>query len=196
MFPTQKKGIVIAIDGPPKAGKNIQTSIIKDYLNFLTGNDIYSPSEPWASLESKDRKKRIQYIKDITLQEQTSVILYAYHCSSFAYMHAQGMPIEEIVKANMESIVPDLTFLLNAPTGVLLERSNPEEREKFETEGFLERLNQNFQDIDNYLAKLNRAREPFGVYPTETIIRINANQDSEEVFRDIRPHLNWLMRNT
>ena len=171
--------------------------LTRELLGLESSSDPKRLAEKLFSLFTADRRHHVQHMINTTLQ-QTHVISDRYYYSTFAYQQMQGIPLERIVQANKQFIVPDLTILIDIPVEVIIERItkdsiNGVDKELFDKRTHLEEVDAHLKKMGKYVKELEKAREHYGFYPSENMVRINGDQPPEEVFKDIKPHLDKLM---
>jgi len=203
-----KKGKLIVFGGINGCGKGTQIIKFADYLLGLNrANTLFLTREP-NEFDDNGRKAREMLTSDgnpyenklnavkymalnrIThnkifqpmIQKGIDVVSDRYYHSSFAFQHAQGVPYEEIAKANKRLIrVPDLTFLIDLPVDVAFERlkkRDGDKRRKFDSDyNFMEKVRQNYLDLQNTLPNLMQ---------DNSMVLIDGDKGPDEVFEDIK----------
>jgi dTMP kinase len=128
-------------------GKQIK-EILKKEKNAKQGAELC------LKLFVKDREKHLKKeIEPFLKQPNSIVICDRYYYSTIAFQHTQGIAIEKIITENMPFRTPDITFILDLPADIALERIHErgEEKEKFEQLAFMKELRQNFLKLKDEL---------------------------------------------
>ncbi len=194
------KGIFIVVEGIDGAGKGYAMLRLQEYIMGRSKkyDHVLLTREPTDSLDGqklreilvseKDagtgaRKCMELFIKDRTqhvekhvapcLGKGYVVLCDRYKYSTIAFQAAQGIPLEELIKAQTHLPVPDLVFLLDLPVSVAFKRmSERNANEKFEHREFSEKVRQ------NYLKLVEILQDP--------IVVIDSSKSKEEVFNQLR----------
>lgn len=128
----------------------------------------------------KDREEHLANEIEPFLKKGT-VICDRYYYSTIAFQHTQGIDMEKIVFENMNFRTPDITFILDLPADVALERIDKrgEAKEKFEQLEFMKELRQNFLKLKDAL--------------DDNIKVIDASKSKDEVFEQIKVEINGVI---
>ena len=179
-----KKGKFIVIEGINGCGKGTQISYLTEMIYDLSrANTIFRTREPNEFDENgklarqmlssdgdpyqnglnavryfaENRKSHNKLFVPM-LNEGIHVISDRYWHSNFAFQGAQGIPLEEIAKANLDSRVPDITIILDLPAEIAiarLEKRDGETRRKFDSnKEFLEKARNYYRTLGTTLPKL------------------------------------------
>ena len=113
--------------------------------------------------------------------EKGTVICDRYYYSTLAFQHTQGIDMEKVVFQNMNFRTPDITFILDLPAEIALERvaKRGKEKEKFEKLEFMKQLRLNFLQLKEELE--------------DNIRIIDASKSKEEVFEQIKKEIDKLL---
>jgi dTMP kinase len=113
--------------------------------------------------------------------EKGTVICDRYYYSTLAFQHTQGIDMEKVVFQNMNFRTPDITFILDLPADVALERVDKrgEAKEKFEQLEFMKELRQNFLKLKDAL--------------DDNIKVIDASKSKDEVFEQIKKEIDVII---
>jgi len=199
-----KRGLFITFEGIDGCGKSTQVRILDGYISRLSKynhilktrepyadenirkklreeSDPYSHARQLAEMFIADRHKHIDFMINPDLEKGIHVISDRYDCSTLAYQQAQGLSFEELLKMHGPIIAPDLTFIVDVPVEVALERmkkdkDRKEQEQKFESNiEFNRKLRQCYLDLPKKM-------------PYRKIILINAVSSPEEIFeKQIKP---------
>ena len=202
------KGIFITFEGPDGSGKS---TIIRKVEKYLALNDIeyISTREPGGIDISEQIREVILNKSNTAMDARTEALLYAasrrqhlaervipalkdgkivicdrFIDSSLAYQgYARGIGMDEVMKVNefaIDEYMPNLTFYLDIEPELGLERiSKSISREVNRLD--LEKIDFHNKVREGYLILLKK-------YPNR-IVKIDASQDIEGVFRDIKSSL-------
>lgn len=152
----EKKGKLIALEGPDGCGKSTQKTLLAEWLksegysvkttaeptdnqigqiirHALNGNlDISLETE--ALLFASDRAQHVYDFIQPNLEKGNIVITGRYIYSSLAYQTSRGLPKKWVECINRPAIEPDITIFIDIPPEVGKERTNstnkPDEFEK------------------------------------------------------------------
>jgi len=111
----------IVIEGADGSGKTtIAKQLAKQY------NAIYTAEPTDASIDTlegyiEDRKKHDIQIKG-WLKEGKNVVCDRYKYSTLVYQQFEGHDVSELLELNRDSLIPDLTIVLDYPVEVLMQR--------------------------------------------------------------------------
>jgi dTMP kinase len=133
-----------------------------------------------------DRDWHIKEIIKPLLAKNFLIIGDRYKYSSIVYQTAQGNDFEKVFNAHKDFHSPDLIFILDLPPSVGKERMNTDSSTK-------RRETDNFREVE-FISKL---REGYinlpKQLPNENIKIIDASKSKEEVFNQIKKHLDELL---
>jgi len=137
--------------------------------------DAYSHAEELAELFIEDRKEHlIRFIYPIVLLKERDVVCDRYDLSTIAYQSAQGLDMEELIDMHRGMLSPHITFYIDVPVEVAIQRSKKTEK-KFEShKDFQEKVRQNYLQAIKFLKQRNRRIEV-----------INGDQTKEDVYKEI-----------
>lgn len=197
----------IVFEGINGCGKGTQISKFEDYLynlskdvfvsrirtpNFLdesgkkARNMLSSDGNPYEnSLKAleyfgENHRKTAKHINKL-LELGHFVISDRNYLSTFAFQGAQGIPYEKIAEEIKGSKIPDLTFLIDVPAKIAIERLSLRDgsnRRKFDKDiEFLEKVRENYLDLNLILPKL---------LGDESIYIINGQGPIDDVFSRIK----------
>lgn len=194
------KGLFISLEGPDGSGKTSVVKELKEQLEKL-GYDIVTTREPGGSPIAEQIREVILDVDNTAMDARTEALLYAasrrqhlvekilpalergqivitdrFVDSSIAYQGvARGIPVEDIRSINhfgIENHMPDLTFLIDVPAEVGLERIHQARGQRQ-----FDRLDQESIDFHQMVrqAFLDLEKE------TERIVLVNGEQSIEAV---------------
>ncbi|MCD6253062.1 MAG: dTMP kinase [Thermotogae bacterium] len=200
----KSKGKFITFEGIDGCGKSTQVQMLADHLKS-TGYEVVVVREPGGTQVGEAIRKillsveltpcietelllylasRAQLSRQIilpALKEGKLVIADRYADSSTVYQgYVRGIGMEKVKELNAfatSGLVPDITFILDIPVEVAVERMKRKSKDRLEREGerFLERAR------EGYIRLANGEPERFFV--------IDAQQNPEDTFREILLHL-------
>jgi dTMP kinase len=204
------RGKFIVFEGPNGCGKGEQITRFQHYLRsqgkavpvFITGepNETFDPiwgtkaremlkkdGDPYKNqLESlkyfsENRRVHNKIFRPL-LDLGAHVISDRYYHSTFAFQGAQGIPYERIAEVNRsEGIkIPDITFLLDVPVDVVVQRRNKRKEvlRKFEQDSsFDELVRKNYLELSDILPSL---------LDDKSVVVIDGSSSPEEVFQKVR----------
>ncbi len=162
----EKQGNKVLVTREPTDGQYGKQA--RDILKNDT--DPKSNSEKCLQLFIKDREEHLKEIENF----DGIVICDRYYYSTIAFQHTQGIPIEDLIAMNIQFKTPKITFILDLPAKIALERISKrgDPKEKFEQLGFMNKLRDNFLRLKDEL--------------DDNIIIIDASKTKEEVFEQIK----------
>lgn len=201
----EKRGKFIAFEGIDGSGKTTQAWLLADkilnlskYFHLLLtrepyketeirkilrqDDDPYSQAEKLAELFVNDRKKHVNEIILPNLNKQVHVISDRYKLSTLVYQSIQGVEFNKLLQMHSGLPVPDITFFIDVPAEVAIQRMKQDSRneQKFEkSPEFLEKLRQKYLEMPKLL--------------NENIIIINGNRDVETIHQEILMHVEKLL---
>jgi dTMP kinase len=111
----------IVFEGADGSGK---TTIAKQLAEKYNGIYTCEPTDPEVSKLSEfieDRKQHDVQIKK-WLKEGKVVVCDRYKYSTLVYQQFEGYKVEELIELNRDSLIPDLTIILDYPVETLMER--------------------------------------------------------------------------
>ena len=143
-MPAEKRNQFIVFEGIDGSGKTTQAKLFATYLFeeskynsvILTrepyksreirqiiakDNGAYSRAEKLAKLFIQDRQEHAKIISFL-LEEGIYIVSDRYKLSTIAYQSTQGLDIQELIERHDEMPVPDLTFIIDVPVELALER--------------------------------------------------------------------------
>jgi|SRR3989344_7391094 len=140
-------------------------------------------AEQLTNLFVQDRKEHIQDLIKPALEKNVIVISDRYKYSTIAYQAAQGQDIKKLVEMHKGMPIPDFVFIIDTDLDEAFERMKKDEirdkEHKFEkSREFQGKVKENFLKLPALL-------------PEENIIIINGNKAIEEIFEDVKKHLNF-----
>ncbi|MBI4406756.1 dTMP kinase [Candidatus Micrarchaeota archaeon] len=194
------KGIFIAVEGIDGAGKGYAMLCLQEYItgrskkydhvlltreptNSLDGQklreilatekDAGKGSRQCMELFIKDRTQHMEKHIKPALEKGYVVLTDRYKYSTMAFQAAQGIPLEELIKAQAHLPAPDLVFLLDLPVELAFQRmSERDANEKFEHREFSEKVRQNYLKLVKILP--------------DPIVVIDSSKTKQEVFAQIK----------
>lgn len=110
------------------------------------------------------------------LEKGIHVVSDRYKISTLAYQSSQGIDINELIEMHSGLIIPDITFIIDVPVDVAIERMKRDLREEHKFEAnfdFLEKVRRKHLEIPS-------------LFPNEKIIVIDGNKSIDEVFKEIK----------
>lgn len=200
------KGKFISFEGPDGSGKSTIVKLFYEYLktnnvSVILTREPGGTNNPTAekirnlvldckylSINSKTEAllfaaSRAQHVADLILPSilnGTTVICDRYLDSSLAYQgYARGLGIEEVYTINKfatNDLLPDVTFFIDVPTNIGLERIKNNKRAKSD------RLDEETQDM--HLRAYRGYQEILNMWPSRFII-IDGSQTVEKVLKDV-----------
>jgi dTMP kinase len=202
------KGLFISFEGIDGCGKSTQLWKAAKYLfdknkhnhviatrepykdveirRILQSEDNpYSQAEKLTKLYVDDRKLHVREMITPSLEKGYHVISDRYSLSTFAYQQAQGIPLKELIKMHDGLPVPDITFIVDVPAEVAIERMKKDSirkvEQKFEkNKEFIEKLRKNYLGLP-------------GVLKGYKIIVIDGTKPIEDIFENqIKPRIDKL----
>ncbi|MBW2989189.1 dTMP kinase [Candidatus Woesearchaeota archaeon] len=199
------KSLFIVFDGLDGSGKGEMITRLNDYLSKKgyktlvtkepTGGEygkrvntiLKQEKDPKKSAELclsffvKDREEHLKKEIEPFLRQGGVVICDRYYYSTIAFQHTQGLDIGKVILENISFKTPDITFILDLPSGLALERIHKrgKAKEKFEQLEFMERLRKNFLDLKDKL--------------DDNIRIIDASKSKEKVFKQIKEEIDLVL---
>lgn len=174
------------------SGKGINILVTKEPTDGYYGKEIREilkkekdpkmGAEKCLALFVADRKEHlINEIEPFLEKDNSVVICDRYYYSTIAFQHAQGIDMEKVIFDNMSFRTPDITFILDLPAEIALERigKRGEEKEKFEQLEFMKELRKNFLKLKDNL--------------DDNIKIIDASESKKEVFERIKEGIDKLI---
>ena len=169
----ERKGLLIVFEGTDGTGKSTQLQLLAETLRkrgfpVLTTREptdgrygrkireLYSDRgsvsrEEELELFLADRKEHVDRVLNKALAEGTVVLCDRYFLSTVAYQGAAGLDPADILSRNSFAPVPDLALLFTVPveTGVQrITEGRGEQLNDFEKEAYLEKVADQFQQLD------------------------------------------------
>lgn len=203
-----RKGTFITFEGPDGSGKSTTIEKVKEYLSENNINYI-STREPGGIDISEQVREIILNRNNTSMDSRTETLLYAasrrqhliervipaleenkvvicdrFIDSSLAYQgYARGIGVDEVMRINefaIDKYMPNFTFYLDIEPTLGIERiSRSDNREVNRLD--LEKIDFHNKVREGYLMLLEK-------YP-DRIVKIDASQDIESVFLDVKKHL-------
>jgi len=173
-----KKGFNVLVTREPtssKYGKKIKEILRKE-------KDPKKGAELCLELFVKDREEHLKKEIEPFLKKKNSIVLCdRYYYSTIAFQSTQGIDIEKIIIENMVFRTPDITFILDLPAEIALERilKRGEAKEKFEQLEFMNELRKNFLKLKEEL--------------DDNIKVIDASKSKEDVFNQIKTEVDKIL---
>ena len=186
--------VFITIEGIDGCGKGtVITKLTQELFDLNKNNHIYLTREPYdrnwldeyfskpnvdkrgeeaMKLFVQDRLKHCEIIKQ--LPNNNIILTDRYKHSTYAYQMAQEMSFETIHELHKQTLIPDLTIIIDVPAEEAIKRINKNRNinDGFEKQEFLTKVRQNYLKLKE---KLN-----------ENTVIINGNREKEEVFQDVK----------
>ncbi len=191
---TAEEGILIVIEGLDGAGLSTQAALLARYLSERNKKVILT-KEPTSSpignliksalnrkhelslltlqlLFAADRAEHLEKEIEPALRENKIVIVDRYILSSLAFGSVDN-DLEFLKQVNSRFRKPDLTFIIDTPPRVCLERINKarDNLELFEVEQKLEKVRENYLALKNYF---------------KNTFVIDGDREKEKVSKDIQ----------
>jgi len=199
MAQSQTKAKFIAFEGLDGSGQSTQANLLKRFLEsqgetalltkeptfdseagkiirkVLDKQETRTPQE-FQELFAQDRKAHVNSVILPALEKGIWVITDRYFFSSMAYGAAAGVDLEWIIQRNNEFLLPDITFLLNTPPAVCIERI------------------QKRGELQTLFERIERLKKVWSIYESlpnrfHNIITIQGDQPIETATKDIREAL-------
>ena len=177
------KGLIIAFEGIDGCGKSTQVWKTAKYLfDKSKYNHVIVTREPYSDKEIRkilhaesdpysraieltkryveDRKLHVRELINPALEKCHHVISDRYSLSTFAYQQTQGIPLKELIKMHENLPIPDVTFIVDVPAEVAIERMKKDEirqtEQKFEKNiEFIKKLRENYLKLKDELKGYN-----------------------------------------
>lgn len=171
------KGLFITFEGIDGCGKSTQARLLANYILDLSkynhvimtrepykdadirkilmqDEDPYSQAQRLAKLFVKDRKKHVEEVINPLIRKGLHVISDRYSGSTLAYQQAQGIPLQELLDMHKGLPIPHLTFLVDVPANIAIQRMRGDDirktEQKFEKKKeFIEKLRRFYLDLKN-----------------------------------------------
>lgn len=197
----EKKGVFVCFEGIDGSGKSTQSRKFSEYLFSLNKlNHVVLTREPYkdvkireiiaqdkeplsksgeiAELFVKDRRNHINELISPSLKNSWHIVCDRYKFSTICYQSAQGLEMKELIEMHEGFPVPDITFIIDLPAEVAIERMGGDsirenKNEKFENIDFLSKTRENYLKMPK-------------IFPEENIFIINSNRSMEETFNEIK----------
>jgi len=198
-----KRGLFITFEGIDGCGKSTQVWKLAKYISNLSKyNHLIVTREPYKNQDirkilqedsdpySQGRKLAKMFVTDRVvhtgeiiipnIERECHVISDRYDLSTLAYQQTQGVPLQELIDMHQGIIMPNLTFIVDVPVEVAIERMKKDDKrnveQKFEKQiGFIGKLRQNYLTLQKQL-------------PERRIIVIDGTPSVEDIFeKQIRP---------
>ncbi|MDP1728659.1 MAG: dTMP kinase [archaeon] len=197
-----KKGLFITFEGIDGCGKSTQAKLLADYIFSLnkynhvlrtrepyknteirkilqSESDPYSQGVKLAEMFIRDRRIHVNELINPNLEEGIYVVSDRYSLSTLAYQQTQGVPLNELLGMHSGLPIPDLTFIVNIPTNMAIERMKKDsirkEEQKFEKDAkFIEKLRKNYIQLANL--------------PKHKIVIVDGRDNIEAIFeKQVKP---------
>ena len=174
------KAIPIFITGEPnEIFDSVYGKRARDILK--SDGDPYKNQLEALSAFSENRKIHNSVFVPL-LERDSYVVSDRYYHSTFAFQGAQGVPYERIAEDNrsVDIRVPDITFLLDVPVEVAVERraGRKESLRKFERDfSFDEKVRENYLELSKILPNL---------MADKSIVVIDGTDSPEEIFLQVK----------
>jgi len=198
-----KRGLFITFEGIDGCGKSTQIWKLAKYISNLSkynhvlvtrepyknqdirkilqeDSDPYSQGKKLAVMFVTDRKRHADEIIIPNIERECHVISDRYDLSTLVYQQTQGVPLQELISMHQGIITPNLTFIVDVPVEVAIERMKKDNErnveQKFEKQKeFIAKLRQNYLDLQKQL-------------PERRIIIIDGAPSVEDIFeKQIKP---------
>ncbi|MAH03186.1 dTMP kinase [Candidatus Pacearchaeota archaeon] len=149
------------------------------------GTDVKDDKEWYAKQFISDRLNHCESYIDPALGNGTHVLCDRYKHSTLTYQHTQGMDFKKLVDMHKycpQILTPDLTLIYDCPAKIAFKRRQDEGAiDVFDKNlKFQEKLRKNYLKLPKKLSK-------------EKIIIINATPSKENVFKETKKHLDYLL---
>ena len=207
-----KRGLFIAFEGIDGCGKSTQIWKLAKYISQIDKhNDVCITRNPWkdvnirkilqsdndaqgqamqlAHLFTKDRMEQMRKLVAPNIKKGVHVITDRYAFSTLAYQQTQGIPLWKLLDMHKGLPIPDVIFIVDAPSKIAVERMKKDKigrakKHKFEKNAdFLEKLRQNYLK----LATLNE----------HSVVVIDGTKSINEIFeKQIKPAFDVLYSNS
>ena len=174
-----KRGLFITFEGIDGCGKSTQVWKLAKYISNLSKyNHVLVTREPYRNQDirkilqedsdpySQGRKLARMFVTDREVHSVELIIpSIETGChtlsdrndlSTLAYQQTQGVPLQELINMHQGIIKPDLTFIVDVPAEIAIERMKKDNErnveQKFEKQKeFIEKLRQNYLDLPKQL---------------------------------------------
>lgn len=205
-----KRGLFITVEGTDGSGKTTQINLMEDYLKNR-GYQIVLTREPGGTRISEEIRTMVLDNRNSDMGYITEMLLYAssraqlvfqvirpaieagkivicdrFIDSSFVYQgFGRGIDfniISAVNKAAIDGIEPDITFFFDLEPEIALKR-----RKEATTADRIEN-----EEIDFHKRVYNGYMKLISMYP-DRIRQIEASRNVEDIFSEVRNHLNVLI---
>lgn len=116
-----KNNFFVVIEGADGSGKSTMAKKLAEKYNAIYTCEPTSPQINTLEGFIEDRKKHDIQIKQ-WLDEGKNVICDRYKYSTLVYQQFEGHDVSELIELNRDSLIPDLTIILDYPVEVLIQR--------------------------------------------------------------------------
>lgn len=204
-----KKGIFVTIEGCEGAGKTTQAKLLADYLT-TQGHQVLVTREPGGTVIGEKIRKilldrdhrelaprvelllylasRSQLVSQVikpALEEGKIVISDRFHHSSLAYQGGARalnmLLVQQINEFATEGVLPDITFLLDLPPEIGMERKGSYDEDRMEGQGI------------EFHQKVRLAFLSLASQEPERIVVLDADQPVEQISTSINKHMKALL---
>lgn len=204
-----KKGIFVTIEGCEGAGKTTQAKLLADYLT-TQGYQVLVTREPGGTVIGEKIRKilldrnhwelaprvelllylasRSQLVSQVikpALEEGKIVISDRFHHSSLAYQGGARalnmLLVQQINEFATEGVLPDITFLLDLPPEIGMERKGSYDEDRMEGQGI------------EFHKKVRLAFLSLASQEPERIVVLDADQPVEQISTSINQHMKALL---
>lgn len=202
-----KRGLFVTFEGIDGCGKSTQIFRLAKHLFDLSkynnailtrepyknqdirkilqeDSDPYSRGLKLAEMFVDDRTQHLKEIVSPGLASGMHVLSDRYRLSTMAYQQAQGVDFQELYKMHTPLLVPDLTYIVDVPVEVALERMKKDNNRGISEQKFEDPKNKMF--IEN-LRQLYLGL-PKQMPHSEEIVIVDGTQSPQEIFENqIKP---------
>ncbi len=204
-----KKGIFVTIEGCEGTGKTTQAKLLADYLT-TQGYQVLVTREPGGTVIGEKIRKilldrnhrelaprvelllylasRSQLVSQVikpVLEEGKIVISDRFHHSSLAYQGGARalnmLLVQQINEFATEGVLPDITFLLDLPPEIGMERKGSYDEDRMEGQGI------------EFHQKVRLAFLSLASQEPERIVVLDADQPVEQISTSINKHMKALL---
>jgi len=198
-----KRGYFITFEGIDGCGKSTQIWMLGKHISELSKyNHVLMTREPWGNPDIRkilredadpysqgkklaemfvaDRKEHASKVIVPQINRGIHVVSDRYDLSTLAYQQTQGVPLQALIDMHCELIMPDITFIVDVPVEVAMQRMKGDGKrdveQKFEKQrAFIEQLRQNYLALKSQL-------------PKRDIVIVDGTPSIQEIFeKQIKP---------
>ncbi len=183
LFEKDKKNVVTLTREPTKLspyGLELRRRLMG---NLLPEETLVDEPDYWTALFVNDRKWHLNHVVQPAINAGLQVVSDRYKLSTLAYQSVQGMDLDELMKLHEGLHIPDLTFLVDVPVDVAMQRMGKDQQR---TPEYFDSLAVQQQVRQNYLLAAQKLSDK------EKIVIIDGSKSIENVAKVIQQEVNKL----